>query len=83
MKIRHHVAIQMEEERQHRIDNGPIVITADQLWKDSDVNEVDDKLIELVPKYRKKYVKIQNDMSKYQLGVNQETRNIYKNLKRK
>lgn len=31
--MRHHVAVQMEKERQDRIDNGPIVITADQLWK--------------------------------------------------
>ena len=31
--MRHHVAVQMEKERQDRIDNGPIVITADQLWR--------------------------------------------------
>ena len=30
---RHHVAIQMEEEQQWEKDNGPIVKTADQLWK--------------------------------------------------
>ena len=30
---RHHVAIQMEEEQQWQKDNGPIVKTADQLWK--------------------------------------------------
>ena len=30
---RHHVAVQMEEEQQWEKDNGPIVKTADQLWK--------------------------------------------------
>ena len=31
--MRHHVAIQMEQENQEKLDNGPIVKTADQLWK--------------------------------------------------
>lgn len=30
--MRHHVAVQLEKEKQDRIDNGPIVLTADQLW---------------------------------------------------
>ena len=33
MKERHHVAIQMEQEKQYKIDNGPIDMTVDQLWK--------------------------------------------------
>ena len=33
---RHHVAIQMEKEQQWQKDNGPIVKTADQLWKYSE-----------------------------------------------
>ena len=36
---RHHVAIQMEEEQQWAKDNGPIVKTADQLWKYSGETE--------------------------------------------
>ena len=36
---RHHVAIQMEEEQQWQKDNGPIVKTADQLWKYSGETE--------------------------------------------
>jgi len=39
MKNRHHVAVQMEEERQWQKDNGPIVKTADQLWKYSGETE--------------------------------------------
>jgi len=39
MKERHHVAIQMEEEQQWQKDNGPIVKTADQLWKYSGETE--------------------------------------------
>ena len=38
---RHHVAIQMEEEQQWEKDNGPIVKTADQLWKYSGETELD------------------------------------------
>ena len=41
MKNRHHVAIQMEEEQQWQKDNGPIVKTADQLWKYSGETEKD------------------------------------------
>ena len=41
MKERHHVAIQMEEEQQWQKDNGPIVKTADQLWKYSGDTEMD------------------------------------------
>ena len=41
MKERHHVAIQMEEEQQWQKDNGPIVKTADQLWKYSGEIELD------------------------------------------
>ena len=33
MKTRHHVAVQMEQEQQYKIDNGPIDMTVDQLWK--------------------------------------------------
>ena len=33
MKARHHIAVQMEEEHQWVKDNGPIIKTADQLWK--------------------------------------------------
>ena len=44
MKTRHHVAVQMEEEQQWAKDNGPIVKTADQLWKNS--GEVEDYTIE-------------------------------------
>jgi len=36
---RHHVAIQMEKENQEKLDNGPIVKTADQLWKYSGETE--------------------------------------------
>ena len=39
MKERHHVAVQMEEEQQWEKDNGPIDITADQLWKYSGKTE--------------------------------------------
>jgi len=38
---RHHVAVQMEEEQQWEKDNGPIVKTADQLWKYSGETEKD------------------------------------------
>ena len=38
---RHHVAIQMEKEQQDKLDNGPIVKTADQLWKYSGETEED------------------------------------------
>ena len=41
MKTRHHVAIQMEKEKQHQKDNGPIVKTADELWKYSGETEKD------------------------------------------
>ena len=41
MKTRHHVAVQMEEEQQWTKDNGPIVKTADQLWKYSGETEKD------------------------------------------
>ena len=41
MKTRHHVAIQMEEEQQWVKDNGPIVKTADQLWRYSGEIEED------------------------------------------
>ena len=41
MKTRHHVAVQMEEEQQWQKDNGPIVMTADQLWKYSGETEKD------------------------------------------
>tara|TARA_R110000787_G_scaffold21504_1_gene63524 strand:+ start:150 stop:344 length:195 start_codon:yes stop_codon:yes gene_type:complete len=41
MKTRHHVAVQMEEEQQWQKDNGPIVKTADQLWKYSGKTEED------------------------------------------
>ena len=41
MKTRHHVAIQMEDEQQWTKDNGPIVKTADQLWKYSGETEKD------------------------------------------
>ena len=41
MKTRHHVAVQMEKEQQWQKDNGPIVKTADQLWKYSGETEKD------------------------------------------
>jgi len=41
MKNRHHVAVQMEMEQQWQKDNGPIVKTADQLWKYSGETELD------------------------------------------
>ena len=44
MKIRHHVAVQMEKEQQWQKDNGPIVKTADQLWKYSGETEQDSKV---------------------------------------
>ena len=40
MKTRHHVAIQIEEEQQWEKDNGPIDMTADQLWNYSGETEV-------------------------------------------
>tara|TARA_R110002167_G_scaffold52651_3_gene151803 strand:- start:809 stop:1048 length:240 start_codon:yes stop_codon:yes gene_type:complete len=46
MKTRHHVAVQMEEEQQWTKDNGPIVKTADQLWKYSGKIEPHTPLIE-------------------------------------
>ena len=39
MKTRHHVAQQMLDEQQEQKDNGPIVKTADQLWKYSGETE--------------------------------------------
>ena len=39
IKKRHHLAIQLEKEKQERLDNGPIVKTADQLWKYSGKTE--------------------------------------------
>ena len=41
MKTRHHVAVQMEEEQQWKKNNGPIVKTADELWKYSGETEKD------------------------------------------
>ena len=41
MKARHHVAVQIEEKQQYQKDNGPIVKTADQLWKYSGETEKD------------------------------------------
>jgi len=41
MKEKHHVAIQIEEEHQWVKDNGPIVKTADELWKYSGETEKD------------------------------------------
>ena len=41
METRHHVAQQMLEEQQWTKDNGPIVKTADQLWKYSGETELD------------------------------------------
>jgi hypothetical protein len=32
-KKRHHLAVQLEKEKQERLDNGPIELTVDQLWK--------------------------------------------------
>lgn len=40
--MRHHVAIQMEKEKQYQEDNGPIVKTVDQLWKYSGKTEETD-----------------------------------------
>jgi hypothetical protein len=73
MKSRHHVAVQMEEEQQWQKDNGPIVLTADQLWKhsgeDSEKNNpgytgylvaqaINSKASRLPIKSRKEYFKI-------------------------
>ena len=41
MKKRHHVAQQILKEQQYQKDNGPIVKTADQLWKYSGEIEKD------------------------------------------
>ena len=41
MKERHHVTQQILEEQQHQKDNGPIIKTADQLWKYSGEVEKD------------------------------------------
>jgi hypothetical protein len=46
MSTRHHVAVQMEEEQQWTKDNGPIIKTADQLWKYS--GETEEDAVELV-----------------------------------
>tara|TARA_R110002051_G_C8514025_1_gene466851 strand:+ start:64 stop:318 length:255 start_codon:yes stop_codon:yes gene_type:complete len=49
MKTRHHVAIQMEKEKQHQKDNGPIVKTADQLWKYSgEVEKESEEYVDLL-----------------------------------
>ena len=45
MKTRHHVAVQMEEEQQWEKDNGPIVLTADQLWKHSGEDSEENSII--------------------------------------
>mgnify|MGYP005638732919 CR=1 FL=1 len=37
--MRHHLAVQLEKEKQEQKDNGPIVLTADQLWKYSGKTE--------------------------------------------
>ena len=64
MKKRHHVAVQMEEEQQWQKDNGPIVKTADQLWKYS--GEIEDSLENLEQydlsfiRYYKKRIKEKN-----------------------
>ena len=54
MKERHHVAIQMEEEQQRQKDNGPIVKTADQLWKYSGEIEENSKRYD-------EYLRLQNE----------------------
>jgi len=47
MKERHHVAQQIFDKQQHQKDNGPIEMTADQLWKYSgEIEEIDPNLNE-------------------------------------
>lgn len=58
--MRHHVAIQMEKEKQYQKDNGPIVKTADQLWKYSGQTE------ETNPDYYKLVKEVMKE-KKYQL----------------
>lgn len=62
MKARHHIAVQMEEEQQQQKENGPIVKTADQLWKYSGKIEEDTADYALYLKSRKpKYLKSNNN----------------------
>ena len=44
MKVRHHVAIQMEKEQKWQKENGIIVLTADELWRYSGLREKNSKL---------------------------------------
>jgi DNA-directed RNA polymerase specialized sigma subunit len=63
MKTRHHVAVQMEEERQWQKDNGPIVKTADELWKYSGETEKDStKLIEEDIEQKERIVLLDNNI---------------------
>ena len=57
MKERHHVAQQMLEEQQWQKDNGPIDITADQLWKYSGEIEKTNENFETYDIYFVKYYK--------------------------
>jgi|TARA_R100000935_G_scaffold6285_1_gene13804 hypothetical protein len=57
MKVRHHVAIQMEKEQKWQKENGIIVLTADELWRYSGLREKNSKLSSLTPQYRKKEIK--------------------------
>ena len=59
MKERHHVAQQMLEEQQWQKDNGPINITADQLWKysgeiEESVKNLEEYDIHFIKYYRQK-----------------------------
>ena len=50
---RHHVAVQMEKEKQWKKDNGSIDMTTDQLWKYSgEVEKYADNYKELVNEYK-------------------------------
>ena len=52
--MRHHLAIQLEKEKQEQKNNGPIVLTADQLWKYSGkIEETNPDYYELVKEVMK------------------------------
>ena len=91
MKKRHHVAQQILEEQQHQKDNGPIIKTADQLWKYSGEVEkdskdytnmmVETKAVKLPNKSRKEYFKLYWLKQKQKINEKNNNKNEHKQRK--
>ena len=88
MKKRHHVAQQILNKQQYQKDNGPIIKTADQLWKYSGEIEKDSenytnliietKAIKLPIKSRKEYFRLYWLKRKQKINEKNNNKNEYK-----